>query len=1312
MKHVAVVNARLALLLAPLLVRLLVAQAPPPSQASPPSPPPTYTVTDLGPLSVTAAPSGATALNATAQVTGFRFENFTTTLCGASGADQAFLWDNGAYTELGTLSGAASFGYAINNSGQIAGTSQICLNGGFSSQRAMIWQNGAMTNLGNPNDPSLYSEAFAINSAGDVGGYEIETDGYQHAIIWKGGTHAGATLLPGLPCNYPVCQASVLALNDLGQAAGWSIAGTGGHHPVIWSSSGQATDLGSFGPAGYNSHANALNDNGAAVGYSTIDAYTVHAFLWQNGTLQDLGAIPGANPYSTNLPPDNCSSAWGVNAKGDIVGISAYGTQAVTEGNGGRAFLYTNGAMYDLTSLQAPGTNWKLLKAAWGINDAGQIVGVGVDPSNSEHGFLLTPIITPTSTSVSPSVNPSVFGQQVSFTATVMPSSSSSLAPTGNVTFSDASTVLGTVALSSEVAVFNTAGLGAGSHTITAKYAGDNNFGSSTSAAFTQMVNQAATTTVLAVSPNPVNFGQTVTLTATVSAAAPGAGTPTGTVTFLDGATAVGTGTLNGAGTASFSTSSLAASNHSVTASYGGDTNFTSSVSTATSVSITVGAPAITSPSSGFSTTNSSVTIIGTGFPGAAVNIYDGTTKVGAGPADSAGNFSISIALAVGAHSLSATQSLNTVTSAASASVSVTIAPTPPVITTPTSGFNTSSPSVIVGGTGMPGASVAILDGTVVVGTATVSTAGSYSTAVTLAVGAHSLTATQTLNGITSAATAAVTLTVLLPPAVITLTETIHVTDMLSFPDVFDPEQIKVTDQVTVKIISSPTSILITAPGVTYGTAGSATVSVSSVGGTVIGNVTLSVDGAIPATLSLSNGSATFNLGVLKAGNHTLAANFAGQGAFTGSSAQSTLVVNQATPAITWTAPAAITYGTSLSSAHLNASTSVAGTFTYTPAAGTVLTAGSQTLTANFSPTDSADYMPAIASVTLQVNPANPTLNWANPAPIIYGTPLSGTQLNATASVSGTFTYSPGAGTVLNVGSQTLLATFTPGDTTNYKTATAGVTLQVNPATPTITWPTPAAITYGTPLSNTQLNAKAALAGALVPGTFAYNPPTGTVLSAGSQSLSAIFTPTDLINYTQATAKVTLKVNPATPTITWATPRAIIYGTLLSGTQLNATASMPGTFSYNPPTGTLLSAGSHVLSVLFTPIDSTDYMTATASVPIQVLCGLLLNVNPSSVSLGGSATATAQVFSCSDTTQTLTVKFSSKGPLASNGCTTANVAFTTQPFSVAPDTSQTVSFPFKVPSGSCPGTYTIIATTQLNGSTISTSTASLAVTGP
>src|SRR5207237_2782875 len=155
--------------------------------------------------------------------------------------------------------------------------------------------------------------------------------------------------------------------------------------------------------------------------------------------------------------------------------------------------------------------------------------------------------------------------------------------------------------------------------------------------------------------------------------------------------------------------------------------------------------------------------------------------------------------------------------------------------------------------------------------------------------------------------------------------------------------------------------------------------------------------------------------------------------------------------------------------------------------------------------------------------------------------------------------------------------------------ATAAVTLTVLKASSTIMWPAPADITYGTALSATQLNATA---GAL--GTLAYTPALGTVLDAGSHERSVTFTPTNAANYSGATATATITVLKASSTITWPAAADITYGTALSATQLNATASAPGTLAYTPALGTVLDAGTHGLSVTFTPTTAANHSAATA----------------------------------------------------------------------------------------------------------------------
>ena len=186
---------------------------------------------------------------------------------------------------------------------------------------------------------------------------------------------------------------------------------------------------------------------------------------------------------------------------------------------------------------------------------------------------------------------------------------------------------------------------------------------------------------------------------------------------------------------------------------------------------------------------------------------------------------------------------------------------------------------------------------------------------------------------------------------------------------------------------------------------------------------------------------------------------------YSSNTASGNFVIQQATPVITWPTPAPITYGTALSAVQLDATATVNGTYSYTPPAGTVLNAGSQTLNVTFTPADATDYKRANGSVTLTVNKATPVITWANPAAITYGAPLGPQQLDATASVPGTFVYTPKAGTVLGVGVQTLSVLFTPGPSGppappgppgppnggNYTTATKTVSITVNPAVLTVT---------------------------------------------------------------------------------------------------------------------------------------------------------------------------------------------------------------------------------------------------------------------
>lgn len=201
---------------------------------------------------------------------------------------------------------------------------------------------------------------------------------------------------------------------------------------------------------------------------------------------------------------------------------------------------------------------------------------------------------TSSATTLTVSTNAAVVGQSVTFTAQVAAAPGASDTPTGTVTFYNGPTSLGTGTLASGNAAFTTSSLAAGIYSITAAYGGDSTFTASTSSAVSLTVSAApittATTTTLTASSTSVVTGTSLTFSAAVAPAS-GTGVPTGAVTFSDGGTQLGTGTLDSTGSASYTTSALAAGAHSITAAYGGDTNYTASTSSAVSVVISA-APA------------------------------------------------------------------------------------------------------------------------------------------------------------------------------------------------------------------------------------------------------------------------------------------------------------------------------------------------------------------------------------------------------------------------------------------------------------------------------------------------------------------------------------------------------------------------------------------------------------------------------------------------------------------------------------------------------------------------------------------------
>ena len=145
---------------------------------------------------------------------------------------------------------------------------------------------------------------------------------------------------------------------------------------------------------------------------------------------------------------------------------------------------------------------------------------------------------------------------------------------------------------------------------------------------------------------------------------------------------------------------------------------------------------------------------------------------------------------------------------------------------------------------------------------------------------------------------------------------------------------------------------------------------------------------------------------------------------------------------------------------------------------------------------------------------------------------------------------------------------------------------------PTIIWATPSPIQEGIALNSTQLNAVGS-----VPGTYTYSPAAASVPAVGKQVLKVTYVPTDA-KYETIEATVEIEVL-AKAKVTWANPASIVEGTALSSAQLNASASVPGIFTYEPKDGALLTPGKYTLKVTFAPTDSR-LSPVTAEVTLEV----------------------------------------------------------------------------------------------------------------
>jgi Tol biopolymer transport system component len=405
---------------------------------------------------------------------------------------------------------------------------------------------------------------------------------------------------------------------------------------------------------------------------ATSTTLTFTASLSQNGNLfqavftNSVGSATSSAAQLTVLNPAATTalvSSANPSAFGQAVTFTA--TVSSPSGTPTGTVTFLNGATSLGAATLGPSGMASLTTAALAVGPHSITASYGGDTNfNASSSSSLSQTVNRAATTVTSisSANPSVFGQGVTLSAVVAPVSPGAGSPSGTVTFQDGATSLGTSALTNGKASFTTSSLAAAAHSITAVYNGDGNFNAASSAPLAQAVNKASSSANLTSSANPALFNQSVTFTATVAAVAPGAGAPTGTVSFLDGGASLGSASLAG-GQATFTSSSLSIASHSITAVYVGDGNFTGS-SAALTETVTRPTALVTLSSSlnpsllnqPFVLTAKVTAAIGT--PTGTISFQDGATALGTSTLNSSGVATLTLSkLAAGSHVLTAVYS-------------------------------------------------------------------------------------------------------------------------------------------------------------------------------------------------------------------------------------------------------------------------------------------------------------------------------------------------------------------------------------------------------------------------------------------------------------------------------------------------------------------------------------------------------------------------------------------------------------------------------------------------------------------------------
>ena len=285
--------------------------------------------------------------------------NFGGEIVGTSG--HAFRWTK--TSGMQDFLGGGGIGEAISDSGTIVGESILANTSTTPNvSGAFRWTStGGMQALGTLGNSS---EADAISSDGTIVGWSELKNGFRAPFVW--------TASGGMKQLGTVINAIALGINSSGQVVGAS--GLHPSRPYLWNAStGSITDLGTLGKS--EGGASAINSVGQVVGWIDSDL-----FIWtQAGGMRDLGHLGSYIDYNP-----------AINDLGQVVGDYAI----VNGGSSGFIWSQTTG-MRDLKSLVDSSANGWSLGRPMSINNAGQIVGVGLDRSGFNEAFLLTPLPEP-----------------------------------------------------------------------------------------------------------------------------------------------------------------------------------------------------------------------------------------------------------------------------------------------------------------------------------------------------------------------------------------------------------------------------------------------------------------------------------------------------------------------------------------------------------------------------------------------------------------------------------------------------------------------------------------------------------------------------------------------------------------------------------------------------------------------------------------------------------------------------------------------------------------------------------------------------